>query len=74
MSYARALLAAAVAAALRIKTRAVAGDDVVLEIASVETIADVDAGTVYKSAFDVFAGADCPRTLYDVAMVMLPLR
>jgi hypothetical protein len=45
----------------------------VLVIAIVETIVEVDAGTVYKSALDVFAGADCPSILYVVAIFYAPI-
>jgi len=62
----------AAAAAILTFTVAVATDDVKLAIASVETIAEVAEGTVYKVVSDVLAGADCPRTLYTVGIYYIP--
>lgn len=39
----------------------------------VDTIVDVLAGTVYKVVSVVAAGADCPSTLYVVAIVYAPI-
>jgi hypothetical protein len=39
----------------------------------VETTAYFNEGTVYASAAVVAAGADCPNTLYTVAIYIFPL-
>jgi hypothetical protein len=63
VSYTSALVRPAAAPATRINTRAVAAVAVSLVIEIVLITAEVAAGTVYRSALLVVAGADWPSTL-----------
>jgi hypothetical protein len=67
--YTSAFPIAAAAPALRTYTVAEAAEAVTLVIVRVETTVLVAAGTVYRSALDVLAGALCPRTLYVTAIL-----
>jgi hypothetical protein len=67
--FAIALASAAAAPAIRTYRLKVAALPDTFATWIVDTTADVPDGTVYKLALLVFAGAACPRTLYENAII-----